>query len=149
MNIRATGIMTALLLITASMNTNAAEEKVSTKPTTANGAEAGMRVYVDPQTGELVSSPVTAEQRQQASAADAAFNQDNTDLVPVRMPDGSIMVDLQGRFQQATVATVQPDGSIRTYCNDADHVAQGVHNHDAIGTAPQTSPATSSSPEDR
>lgn len=146
---RATGIVSALLLITATANAFAADEKASEPTATRNTAEAGLRVYVDPQSGELVSQPVTPEQRRQAANADAAFNQDTSDLVPVKMPDGSTMVDLQGRFQQATVATVQADGNIRTYCDDADHLALGTHVHDAQKGATPVSPLPATAREER
>ena len=110
------------------------------KPETS-AAAAGMRAYVDPATGKLVSQPVTAEQQRQATASDPAFGQDSSDLRVVQMPDGSTMMDLQGRFQQATVAAKQADGSLSTYCNDADHRSLGQHQHEAAGTA-QPTPAT-------
>jgi hypothetical protein len=61
------------------------------------------------------------------------------------MPDGSTMLDLQGRFQQATVATQQADGSLTTYCNDADHLALGQHSH----AAKAGDPAPTNSREER
>ena len=143
---RATVIFSAAVLMAAATVADADEKAVES---TNNVAESGLRVYVDPQSGELVSQPITAEQRHQANSADAAFNQDTTDLVPVQMPDGSIMLDLQGRFQQATVATVQPDGSIRTYCNDADHVAKGLHTHDAKAGAAGALPTASAHRDER
>ena len=96
-------------------------------------AEAGLRVYVDPATGQIVSQPVTAEQQRAAAAADAAnasFNQSDEGLQIVYFADGSSMMDLQGRFQLATVATAQADGTVRTSCNDADHLKLGEHTHD-------------------
>lgn len=106
---------------------NAAEEPANKTPPVAN--ESAMRVYVDPVTGELVSQPVTAEQRQAASAADETFSQDGTGLREVQMPDGSYMVDLQGRFQQATVVEAGAKGVLKTRCGDADHVELGTHDH--------------------
>lgn len=144
MKVHAIGMASALLLVSAAAHVYASD-KAAEAPAASSAAESGLRVYVDPQSGELVSQPVTEEQRQQAAATEAAFNQDNSDLVSVRMPDGSVMVDLQGRFQQATVATVQADGSIRTYCADADHAGQGQHSHGVLGTAltPATAPVDS------
>ena len=149
MKFRAIGFLSTLLMITAAAGAGAADQKAKEQPATGNTAEVGLRVYVDPQSGELLSQPVTAEQRQQAANADALFNQDNSDLVPVQMPDGSTMVDLRGRFQQATVATVQADGSIRTYCSDAGHAAQGLHHHEIIGTTLPVSPAPANRAEER
>jgi len=116
------------------------------KPETS-AAAAGMRAYVDPATGKLVSQPVTAEQQRQATASDPAFSQDSSDLRVVQMPDGSTMMDLQGRFQQATVVAKQSDGSLSTYCNDADHLTLGTHRHEPATSTVDRQPVTS--PEER
>ena len=118
------------------------------KPETS-AAAAGMRAYVDPATGKLVSQPVTAEQQRQATASDPAFGQDSSDLRVVQMPDGSTMMDLQGRFQQATVATKQADGSLSTYCKDADHLSLGKHRHQAAGAAADAQPTPATTREER
>ncbi|PIV34319.1 MAG: hypothetical protein COS34_04675 [Lysobacterales bacterium CG02_land_8_20_14_3_00_62_12] len=110
-------------------------------------AQAGMRAYVDPATGKLVSQPVTAEQKRQATTVDPAFSQDSSDLRVVQMPDGSTMMDLQGRFQQATVVAKQSDGSLSTYCNDADHLTLGTHRHEPATSTVDRQPVTS--PEER
>ena len=102
-------------------------------------AESGMRAYVDPETGALTSRPVTAEQRAKSHQADAGFREDTEDLQIVRRADGAIFMDLQGRFQQATVATVQSDDSIKTYCSDADHLKLGKHEHEAAAPVTATS----------
>ena len=44
-------------------------------------------------------------------------------------------------FDQATVASVQSDGRLTTYCNDADHLALGKHRHEAKSDAVLTAPA--------
>lgn len=126
-----------------------ADEQKAERAVTPATAEAGMRAYVDPATGKLVSQPVTAEQQRQATASDPAFSQDSSDLRVVQMPDGSTMMDLQGRFQQATVADKQADGSLRTYCNDADHLALGKHHHDAASTAVDVQPTPATTREER
>lgn len=87
----------------------------------------GMRVYVDPETGALVDRPVTPAQKNAAAAENAQFRQDDTGLKVVTHPDGSISIDLEGRFQMATEAQVSADGSVRVTCNDADHAAQAKH----------------------
>lgn len=122
----------------------AGDRKAESAPTPSAAkaqGEAGMRAYVDPQSGQLVSEPVTDEQKRQATAVDSAFSQDSSDLEVVHLPDGSTMMDLQGRFQQATVASVQSDGRLTTYCNDADHLALGKHRHEADSDAVLTAPA--------
>lgn len=137
----------ALLAVSAVAFAAPAEEAV--KPQSAQSqqsvqSEQGMRVYVDPATGELVSQPTT-EEGKRAAAADAksqAFRQDDEGLVVEHHADGSMSMDLQGRFQQATVAEVQADGSIRTYCSDADHMKLGHHSHDETAQPVSVAPAS-------
>jgi hypothetical protein len=131
MNIRS-GICIALLSVTLA-GTAAADQGAAEKAQPENvQAEAGMRVYVDPETGQLTSTPVTPEQRAQAESSEA-FRQDDTGLRVVHMPDGSSMMDLQGRFEQATAAQVTAEGKLQTYCSDADHLKLGQHAHADAG----------------
>lgn len=46
------------------------------------------------------------------------LNQSTDDLVQVRHQDGSVSMDLQGRFQNVTVARINKDGSISQACVD-------------------------------
>ena len=130
-------LLSGLFLAACCLATGHAEE--SPAPT-STAAEVGMRAYVDPATGELSAEPVTAEQKRAAESADGLFRQDDQGLRIVYFEDGSSMMDLQGRFQQATVAEVQADGRLRTWCNDADHLALGPHQHDGGAEATTTVP---------
>lgn len=46
------------------------------------------------------------------------LNQSTEDLVQVRHQDGSVSMDLEGRFQNVTVARINKDGSISQACVD-------------------------------
>jgi hypothetical protein len=135
MQIRFTLMFGALL--GASMMSSAATEQEASQVQSAPTNTAGLRAFVDPETGQLVSQPVTDAQKRAVEAVDPSFRQDDEGLQIVYFADGSSMMDLQGRFQQATVAEAKPDGSLRTYCNDADHLKLGKHTHD-----PETAPVT-------
>ena len=37
-------------------------------------------------------------------------------LQVVELPDGTLTMDLQGRFQEVVVATISPDGTVRIGC---------------------------------
>ncbi len=115
---------------------------------TAAKAEQGMRAYVDPETGALSSTPVTAEQQQAAETPDPAFRQDDAGVAVIRMPDGSKMAHLNGRFEVAMVATVAADGSIKTVCNDVEGHASGTHSHaaPAAPAAPEAPAAVNDDP---
>ena len=78
------------------------------------GAAAGYWVYVDPQTGERsASAPADAAA---AMAADPAFSTSAQGLVERPAPGGGTVVDLQGRFKNATVFTIGPDGKASVDC---------------------------------
>jgi hypothetical protein len=74
---------------------------------TAPGEEA----RTDELVGELLLDPTARE----------ALRTDSDGLIEERMPDGSVRVDLLGRFQNVVVARLARDGSLHL-----DHVAQPV-----------------------
>lgn len=96
----------------------AQEEQTATQEnaTAAPVAAAGLVAYIDPATGGLTATP-TEEQRAAMRAALAALvNDSDQGLVEVRLPDGSVVMDLQGRFQEAVVVQVAPDGAQHMQC---------------------------------
>lgn len=77
---------------------------------------AGQKVQVDPQTGQI--KELTPEEAQKMAAGlKELVNKDAKDLIPVTEPDGSMSVDLQGRFQHVTVAKVD-EGGVTQACVD-------------------------------
>ena len=79
-------------------------------------AAAGLVAFIDPATGGLTATP-TEEQRAAMRTALAALVYDSGEgLVEVRLPDGSVVMDLQGRFQEAVVIQVKPDGTQHRQC---------------------------------
>ncbi len=93
-----------------------------TPPAAAAGpARAAVRVFIDPETGELTSRPTREALDAQAGAPEGEpgswLNTYGGDLLEEYLPDGSVMVDLRGRFQTAVVATIDPDtGEVTTDC---------------------------------
>ncbi len=78
-------------------------------------ARAGLRAFIDPQTGQL--RPPTPEEAQALSrAARAEFAQEAGMLEAVVHPDGMVSVDLKGRFMQDLVVVRKPDGSLSFGC---------------------------------
>jgi hypothetical protein len=75
----------------------------SVAPATVAGA-AGMKIYKDAE-GEI--GPPDAGT---VATGDDGTSQDMTGLQKVTLPDGSIMVDLQGRFQEAMVVQIDANG---------------------------------------
>jgi len=78
---------------------------------------AGQDVQVDPQTGQM-KSLTPEEARRLADGMKRMLNKSSDGLVPVQNPDGSVSMDLQGRFQNVTVARVEGDGTLTQSCID-------------------------------
>jgi hypothetical protein len=65
----------------------------------------------------LQQGPLAQEQSQQI--VDALKDNQSTDgLAEVKHPDGSVSMDLQGRFQDVVIAKKNDDGSVSTACVD-------------------------------
>ena len=80
----------------------------------------GKKLSVNAQT--LQQGPLTQDQAQQI--ADALKDNKSTDgLVQVQNPDGSVSVDLQGRFQNVMLARKNDDGSVSQACVDNSSAA--------------------------
>ena len=83
---------------------------------------AGRDVQVDPQTGQI--KPLSTQEAQQmADGLKKMLNRSTEGLEPVKEADGSISLDLQGRFKNVAVARVNQDGSIEQSCVDTPEAA--------------------------
>jgi hypothetical protein len=76
---------------------------------------AGMLAFRDPVTGQL-RPPTEAELEAIRPQLEALFNQSSEGLQEIVLDDGTVGVDLQGRFQTAVVAVVAEDGTVTTRC---------------------------------
>jgi hypothetical protein len=75
----------------------------------------GQDVQVNSQTGEI--QPLTKEEAAKlAEGLKPMLNRSTEGLVQVQHPDGSVSLDLQGRFQDVAVARVNKDGSVSQSC---------------------------------
>jgi hypothetical protein len=83
---------------------------------------AGQDVQVDGQTGQI--KPLTQEEAQKLAAGlKDMVNQSTEGLEQVQHADGSVSVDLKGRFQNVSVARVNQDGSVTQSCVDSPESA--------------------------
>ncbi len=83
----------------------------------------GLRVYVDPVTGEFGAPPPWAARPDEALAPQAAYSTSHEGLVetPSPVPGGGVMVDLQGRFRNPVTLMLDADGRTKmqhTSCLD-------------------------------
>jgi hypothetical protein len=83
---------------------------------------AGREVQVDPQTGKI--KPLTPEEAKRlADGLKVMLNQSTEGLVERHHADGSVSIDLQGRFQHVMVARTEADGTITQSCIDNPEAA--------------------------
>ena len=75
-------------------------------------SQQGMRVYIDPVTGKPTSPPEESEKALPANATRLNTSSQGLVEVPSQVQGGGTMVDLQGRFQSSTSATVGEDGKL-------------------------------------
>jgi len=98
---------------------------------------AGQDIKIDTQTGDI--KPLTPQEAQQLANGLAPMLDNSTDgLVQVRHADGSVSMDLQGRFQNVAVAKVNTDGTTEQGCVDNPRAAAKFFGMDPklIETAP-------------
>jgi hypothetical protein len=99
----------------------------------------GKRLRVDAKT--LQQGPLTQEQSRQI--ADALEGNKSTDgLVQVQHEDGAVSMDLQGRFQNVTVAKRNEDGSVSAACVDTPEAAKAFLQDEATTAAGPATPRT-------
>lgn len=80
------------------------------------------QIPLDPQTGQV--RPLTQEEAQRlAEGIKQLVNQSTDGLQTVRHADGSVSVDLQGRFQNLAVVKRNDDGTLTQSCVDSPKAA--------------------------
>jgi len=84
----------------------------------------GREVFVDPQTGKI--KPLTPQEAQELAQGLKGMlekNKSSEGLVEEHNADGSMSIDLQGRYQNVVVARENEDGSVSTSCVDNPRAA--------------------------
>lgn len=115
----ALGAMAAVSLRANQMkNSTPRQSSAQTNEARANlRFRAGAEIPLDPQTGQV--RPLTQEEAQRLAAEIKRLANQSTDgLQSVRHADGSVSMDLQGRFQNIAVAKLDEDGKLVQSCID-------------------------------
>jgi hypothetical protein len=93
-----------------------APERIAAEPQGARGGldaavpgRAGLRVHLDPETGQMRNRPTDPESYDHSQDPGDRLNTYGGDLLQEALPHGGFKVDLRGRFQSAVVATIDPD----------------------------------------
>ncbi len=107
---------------THAANREANKASATGAPTFITRRVGSQDIQVNPQTGEM--KPLTQEEAQRLANDLAPMLDTSTDgLTQVRHADGSVSMDLQGRFQNVTVARINADGAIEQSCVDNPRAA--------------------------
>lgn len=80
-------------------------------------ARAGMVVGVDPETGQL-GMPTAGQMAELSAQEQSMISRSGEGLVQVHHPDGSVSINLQGRFQELVFVRIGPDGKPVYGCLD-------------------------------
>lgn len=94
----------------------AAPQPLAGKPVTAPERAAGMTIYLDPQTGRFLKEPAPGtEVLVLTPQLQNALSTSHEGLVetPSEAPGGGVKLDLQGRFQNPLVVTIDADGKVK------------------------------------
>jgi hypothetical protein len=91
-------------------------------PASAVRSQAALRVFRDPETGQL-RQPTREEAAELARAAAEAAQESEPIFLVVEHPDGMKSVDLQGALMQSVVVTRNADGSLTFRCVPAQLAA--------------------------
>lgn len=91
-----------------------------------------MRASLDPETGALSVNPAPAGS---FKMLDAALSRSSSGLNEETLPNGTVRLDLQGRFMSASVAHLDANGHLQTTCTEDLGEAKKV----LEGSTPQTS----------
>ncbi|MEM7050029.1 MAG: hypothetical protein AAF604_10230 [Acidobacteriota bacterium] len=84
-----------------------------------------LKVAIDPQTGKV--RPVAPEESRRLGTKERAMlSRSAVGLSSVKRADGSVSLDLQGRFLSLSTARVEADGGIHGLCVDS---LQEAHDH--------------------
>ena len=79
----------------------------------------GLTVYKDPETGRLMPLPPEKLEELVSEEFRKSVSMSHEGLKETAAPGGGVMIDLQGRFQNAMQVQVGADGQLSSHC---DHV---------------------------
>ena len=103
------------------------QETTSVVPNKANKNYATVKVAgQEPQVNRQDENiqPLTPQEAEKLAAGlKPMLNQSTEGLVQVQHPDGSVSMDLEGRFQNVTVARINKDGTVSQSCVDNPRAA--------------------------
>jgi hypothetical protein len=93
----------------------------------SSGGQSSARVYIDPKTGKLGGPPPGVTPPGLSTAVQQMLSRSDRGLVQSQLPNGAVVVNLQGRFQNVSVATIAPGGDAHIRCDHSvDHIEHAL-----------------------
>jgi len=126
-------ILLVVTLLNLGFNVSFAADKTPTQTANVPARQAARMVWLDPKTGKLISKPTagTTKALKLSESEVNAIKRSDKGLIPITMTDGSTMVDLHGRYQHLSTATIDQTGKAKVhYCGINDN-----HKHEENGEA--------------
>ena len=100
-------------------------EAAGPESTTESGAiREGMKIAIDPETGQIIAKPVREQNRELSVPLANALSRSTEDLHVFDLPNGGKGVNLDNRFQHVYMVQLKPDGSFETVCVNHKHQAE-------------------------
>jgi hypothetical protein len=107
---------------TQAANREAAKTVATTTRTFLTRRVGNQDIKIDPQTGDIKT--LTPDEAKKLAEGLAPMLDKSTDgLVQIQHTDGSVSMDLEGRFQNVTVARINQDGTVEQSCVDNPRAA--------------------------
>ena len=97
-------------------------------------AVGGMLIGIDPETGKL-GMPTREQWNELSDLEQQRLDHSSAGLIEVHHPDGSVSVDLQGRFQEFATVRIGPDGKLIFQCVDGAENAERALKGPILGPA--------------
>jgi hypothetical protein len=116
--------------ITSATADPAAQDNAQLATGTATKQSAA-RVYIEPETRKLGGPPPGTELPGLSIALQNKLSRSDEGLEKRLLPNGTLLVNLQGRFQNMSVVTMTPDGETHITCN---HSADDVEHSQVHGS---------------
>ncbi len=118
-----------------------AAEKTAVDQPPAAAAPAGLRAFIDPETGELTSTPSRRQieelsrliEQQTLSSVEGPLSRSSAGLETFELATGGRGVHLKGRFQHALAVRVVEVGELELVCRD--DAPKTDHQHPAVTPA--------------
>ena len=122
--LRVLSILTAFVVLAFAYDAQEPTTTAATRPVVAPSQQVGLVLNIDPATGAIVDEPVPgAEKLSVPTSLATRWSTSDEGLVEQPNPSGGkgVYVNLQGRYENAMVGTIDADGNLVAPC------AQGLN----------------------